>query len=138
MSGEGDLKFNSNSEEMLLGSKMSIWKSLRNTLNFSIFTNPLFLIVGITNLIACLGLFVPYFYLPNMVEERNFTKEESSFLISAMGKEKIYIRDHFCLKKRFPKNFIKKYSYSHLRYFDKMTSRNSFDITFCRLFQSSN
>ena len=89
MSGEGDLKFNSNSEETLLGSKTSFWKSLRNTLNFSIFANPLFLVVGVTNLIACLGLFVPYFYLPNMVEERNFTKEESSFLISAMGKEKI-------------------------------------------------
>ena len=100
MSGEGDLKFNSNSEEMLLGSKSSFWKSLRNTLNFSIFTNPLFLVVGITNLIACLGLFVPYFYLPNMVEERNFTKEESSFLISAMGKEKIVIRYNFCQKKR--------------------------------------
>ena len=100
MSGEGDLKFNSNSEEMLLGSKISIWKSLRNTLNFSIFTNPLFLIVGVTNLIACLGLFVPYFYLPNMVEERNFTKEESSFLISAMGKEKIVIRYNLYQKKR--------------------------------------
>ena len=108
MSAEGDLKFNSNSEEMLLGSETSCWKSLRNTLNFSIFANPLFLVVGITNLIACLGLFVPYFYLPNMVEERNFTKEESSFLISAMGKEKIFIRDRLYQKKRFPKNFIKK------------------------------
>ena len=100
MSGEGDLKFHSNSEEMLLGSKRSCWKSLRTTLTFSIFTNPLFLVVGITNLIACLGLFVPYFYLPNMVEERNFTKEESSFLISAMGKEKIVIRYNFYQKKR--------------------------------------
>ena len=34
----------------------------------------------------------------------------------------------FAWKKRFPKNFMKKGSYSHLRYFDKMTSRNSFDI----------
>ena len=100
MSGEGDLKFHSNSEEMLLGSKISCWKSGRNTLTFSIFTNPLFLVVGITNSIACLGLFVPYFYLPNMVEERNFTKEESSFLISAMGKEKIVIRYNFYQKKR--------------------------------------
>jgi hypothetical protein len=97
MSGEGDLKLHSNSEEMLLGSKRSCWKSLRTTLKFSIFTNPLFLVVGITNLIACLGLFVPYFYLPNMVEEKNFTKEESSFLISAMGKDKIFIWDCFYL-----------------------------------------
>ena len=98
-----DLKFNSNSEEILLGSKTSCWKSLQNTLNFSIFTNPLFLVVGITNLIACLGLFVPYFYLPNMVEERNFTKEESSFLISAMGRKNFFTMDRFIRKKDFLK-----------------------------------
>ena len=107
MSDEGDLKFHSNSEEMLLGSKTSFWKSLRNTLNFSIFANPLFLVVGVTNLIACLGLFVPYFYLPNMVEERNFTKEESSFLISAMGKEKFSFGIVFTRKKN-PKKIIKR------------------------------
>ena len=100
MSDEGDLKFHTNSEEMLLGSKISCWKSPRNMLTFSIFTNPLFLVVGMTNLIACFGLFVPYFYLPNMVEERNFTKGESSFLISAMGKEQIFIRDCFYQKKK--------------------------------------
>ena len=55
-------------------------------MNFSIVTNPMFLLVGITNLIACLGLFVPYFYLPDLVVEKKFTREESSFLISAMGK----------------------------------------------------
>ena len=57
-----------------------------DTMNFSIVTNPMFLLVGITNLIACLGLFVPYFYLPDLVVEKSFTREESSFLISAMGK----------------------------------------------------
>ena len=59
-----------------------------DAMNFSILTNPLFIIVGIANFIACLGLFVPYFYLPDLVVEKNFTKEESSYLISAMGKLK--------------------------------------------------
>ena len=64
------------------------WKKMVDAMNFSILTNPLFIIVGIANSIACLGLFVPYFYLPDLVVEKNFTKEESSYLISAMGKSK--------------------------------------------------
>jgi MFS family permease len=73
------------SDELLLEPKKSFWKTLTTILNFSILKNPMFLLVGITNLIACFGLFVPYFYLPDLVVEKNFTKEESSYLISAMG-----------------------------------------------------
>merc|ERR1719266_2970161 len=45
----------------------------------------MFLLVAVTNMIACLGFFIPYFYLPDLAVEKNFTKEESSYLISAIG-----------------------------------------------------
>jgi len=73
------------SETELFEPKKSNLNGLVDAMNLSILINPMFLIVGIANLIACLGLFVPYFYLPDLVVERNFTREKSSYLISAMG-----------------------------------------------------
>jgi len=65
--------------------KKSPCQTFMDTMDFSIIANPMFLLVAVTNMIACLGFFIPYFYLPDLAVEKNFTKEESSYLISAIG-----------------------------------------------------
>jgi len=75
-------KLNNNSDE----SKISLWRRVSNAMNFSLLKNPFLLFVGSTNLLGALALFIPYFFLPDfVVEKKNYTEEDASWLISAMG-----------------------------------------------------
>ena len=75
-------KLNNNSDE----SKLSLWRRVSNAMNFSLLKNPFLLFVGSTNLLGALALFIPYFFLPDfVVEKKNYTEEDASWLISAMG-----------------------------------------------------
>ena len=63
-----------------------IWKKIRIAMNFSLFSNPTFMLVCLTNMIAFLGIYHPYFYMPDLLVASNYTKEESSYILSASGK----------------------------------------------------
>ena len=59
-------------------------------LDFSILSNPLFLLVGLANILYQFGYFVPLFYLPDFATLNHYTKEEAAQFIMAIGMTLIY------------------------------------------------
>ena len=52
-----------------------------------ILSNPTFLIVSFAFLIGSLGIYgIPFFFLPDLLVEKGYTKEDSSIVLSALGK----------------------------------------------------
>ena len=67
-----------------------IWNALKEMVNFSLLTNPIFLLVGTSNIFGMLGFYVPFVYLPNMATLRGISVEDANFLLSIIGKHTIY------------------------------------------------
>ena len=63
-----------------------IWNALKEMVNFSLLTNPIFLLVGTSNIFGMLGFYVPFVYLPNMATLRGISVEDANFLLSIIGK----------------------------------------------------
>jgi len=62
-----------------------IWNALKEMVNFSLLTNPIFLLVGTSNIFGMLGFYVPFVYLPNMATLRGISVEDANFLLSIIG-----------------------------------------------------
>jgi len=60
--------------------------ALKEMMNFSLLKDPLFLLVGISNVFGMMGFYTPFVYLPDMAEQyEGITKDSASFLISVIG-----------------------------------------------------
>merc|ERR1711970_1392600 len=59
---------------------------LKEMMNFSLLKDPLFLLIGISNVFGMMGFYTPFVYLPDMAEQYvGITKDSASFLISVIG-----------------------------------------------------
>ena len=74
-------KDNNCAEENSISNDINNKKSKLKTL-----TNPTLLLLCLCYGFANLGMFVPYVFLPDMAELRGFTKKESDYLLSIIGK----------------------------------------------------
>ena len=63
-----------------------IWNALKEMVNLTLLVNPIFLLVGISNVFGMLGFYVPFVYLPNMAVLRGVSVENANFLLSIIGK----------------------------------------------------
>ena len=64
-----------------------IWNTLKEMVNFTLLSNPIFLLVGASNIFGMLGFYVPFVYLPNMAASKEgISVEDANFLISIIGK----------------------------------------------------
>ena len=62
-----------------------IWNALKEMVNLTLLVNPIFLLVGISNVFGMLGFYVPFVYLPNMAVLRGVSVENANFLLSIIG-----------------------------------------------------
>ena len=62
-----------------------IWNALKEMVNLTLLVNPIFLLVGISNVFGMLGFYVPFVYLPNMAVKRGVSVENANFLLSIIG-----------------------------------------------------
>ena len=61
--------------------------SQKSSRSWLILSNPTFLIVSFAFLIGSLGIYgIPFFFLPDLLVEKGYTKEVSSIVLSALGK----------------------------------------------------
>jgi len=63
-----------------------ILAALKEMMNFKLLKDPLFLLVGISNVFGMMGFYTPFVYLPNMAQQYGgISKEDAAFLISVIG-----------------------------------------------------
>ena len=61
--------------------------SQKSSRSWLILSNPIFLLVSFAFLIGSLGIYgIPFFFLPDLLVEKGYTKEDSSIVLSALGK----------------------------------------------------
>ena len=61
--------------------------SQKSSRSWLILSNPTFLIVSFAFLIGSLGIYgILFFFLPDLLVEKGYTKEDSSIVLSALGK----------------------------------------------------
>ena len=58
---------------------------LKEMVNFKILSQPLFLLIAISNVFGMLGFYVPFVYLPNMAVLQGISVESANFLLSVIG-----------------------------------------------------
>ena len=58
---------------------------LKEMVNYHILSQPLFLLIAISNIFGMLGFYVPFVYLPNMAAGRGIPIESANFLLSVIG-----------------------------------------------------
>ena len=58
---------------------------LKEMVNFKILSQPLFLLIAISNVFGMLGFYVPFVYLPNMAVLQGLSVESANFLLSVIG-----------------------------------------------------
>ena len=58
---------------------------LKEMVNFKILSQPLFLLIAISNVFGMLGFYVPFVYLPNMAVLQGIPVESANFLLSVIG-----------------------------------------------------
>ena len=58
---------------------------LKEMVNYHILSQPLFLLIAISNIFGMLGFYVPFVYLPNMAAARHIPIESANFLLSVIG-----------------------------------------------------
>ena len=83
-----DRKASSVIPDELLDSEDSkpIWDTLKEMINFTLLSNPIFMLVGLSNIFGMIGFYVPFVYLPNMAVLKGIALEDANFLISIIGK----------------------------------------------------
>lgn len=62
-----------------------IMNALKEMVNLRLLANPIFLLVGTSNIFGMLGFYVPFVYLPNMAQLRGISVEDANFLLSVIG-----------------------------------------------------
>ena len=65
-----------------------LWNALKEMVNLELLVDPIFILVGTSNIFGMLGFYVPFVYLPNMAEQRGVAVEDANFLLSIIGKLK--------------------------------------------------
>ena len=65
---------------------MSNETTLKGKSNFALLTNPIFILLSLSNIFGMIGFDVPFVYLPNMAALRGVAVENANFLISIIGK----------------------------------------------------
>lgn len=73
----------------LLSLKLNVTSSLmavlREMIDWHVLVNPLFILVVVSNILGFLALYVPYVYLPSMMESKGIDVSRASLVISAIG-----------------------------------------------------
>jgi MCP family monocarboxylic acid transporter-like MFS transporter 14 len=64
----------------------ALLRVLKEMVDVTLFLNPRFVLICLSNILGFLALYVPYVYLPSMIIERGMTMEQASFIVSAIGK----------------------------------------------------
>jgi len=59
--------------------------ALKEMVNYEILSQPLFLLIAISNVFGMLGFYVPFVYLPNMAVMQGIPVESANFLLSVIG-----------------------------------------------------
>ena len=54
-------------------------------INVELALNPIFLLVGFSNIFGMLGFYVPFVYLPGLAALRGVEVEDANFLLSVIG-----------------------------------------------------
>ena len=54
-------------------------------INIELAINPIFILVGISNIFGMLGFYVPFVYLPGLAVLRGVPVEDANFLLSVIG-----------------------------------------------------
>ena len=62
-----------------------IWNALKEMVNLKLLFDPIFILVGLSNIFGMLGFYVPFVYLPNMAALRGVAVEDANFLLSIIG-----------------------------------------------------
>ena len=62
-----------------------LWNTLKEMIHFPLLSNPIFMLVALSNMFGRLGLYVPFVYLPNMAVLSGVAVEDANFLISIIG-----------------------------------------------------
>jgi len=63
----------------------SVRSSMTGLMDFSLMKDPVFLFLGVSNIISMLGFYVPYVYIIDAAMERNIESDAASFLLSIIG-----------------------------------------------------
>jgi len=59
---------------------------LKEMMNFSLLADPLFLLIGISNVFGMIGFYTPFVYLPSMAAQYDsISVEDAAFLVSVIG-----------------------------------------------------
>merc|ERR1712241_621170 len=59
---------------------------LREMMNFKLLFNPLFFLIGISNVFGMIGFYTPFVYLPSMAAQYDsISVEDAAFLVSVIG-----------------------------------------------------
>lgn len=58
---------------------------LKEMVNYEILSQPLFLLIAISNVFGMAGFYVPFVYLPNMAQLQGIPVESANFLLSIIG-----------------------------------------------------
>ena len=64
-----------------------MWDTLKEMIHFPLLSNPIFMLLGLSNMFVRLGLYVPLVYLPNMAVLSGVAVKEANFLISIFGEQ---------------------------------------------------
>ena len=62
-----------------------LWNTLKEMIHFPLLSNPIFMLMALSNMFGRLGLYVPFVYLPNMAALSGVAVEDANFLISIIG-----------------------------------------------------
>ena len=64
---------------------LSIFRSIRAMLDISYLKRPLFLLVSISRFFGDFSFFIPWAFLPSMMEQKHIDPTKSSFLLTVLG-----------------------------------------------------
>ncbi len=68
-----------------LNSSNALLSVLKEMVDLSLFLNPKFVLICLSNILGFLALYVPYVYLPTMITAKGISMGEASFIVSAIG-----------------------------------------------------
>ncbi|GAB6029793.1 hypothetical protein CHUAL_005507 [Chamberlinius hualienensis] len=63
----------------------SMTDTVSTMLDFSLLKDPVFLLIGISNVFGMLGFYVPFVYITDLAILRNIEKDQAAFLLSIIG-----------------------------------------------------
>ena len=64
------------------------FSALKEMINIELAMNPMFLLIGFSNIFGMLGFYVPFVYLPGLTLSKlpDLPVEDANFLLSVIGK----------------------------------------------------